>query len=202
MLESPVYGTLEDLSKELLFENNIIKNSYLNSLTAFDYIEKKHICPVRNMLKSLAHKSHTVLDFDESESHIPEDYVAYQHSESDDHLSQWLESPHKKVDSNSWINLLGLSPLFTLLSGEKISGPYAMVLSFFAVFFFGIYCVKRCLLRRVDQQVAVKQQKQIRKANRDLMKITYESSDGYSGSEVDHDQQNCYSVDGSIDADV
>ena len=75
--ESPVYGTLEDLSKELLFNNNIIKNSYLNSLTAFDYIEKKHICPVRNMLKNLAHKSHTVLDFDENESHIPADYVAY-----------------------------------------------------------------------------------------------------------------------------
>lgn len=62
-----------------------------------------------------------------------------------------------------------------------------MVLSFFAVFFFGIYCVKRCLLRRVDQQATVKQQKQIRAAKREAMKITYESSDGYSGSEIEHD---------------
>lgn len=52
--ESPVYATLEDLTKELLFENKLIKNSHLNSLTAYDYLEKKHICPVRNMLMSLA----------------------------------------------------------------------------------------------------------------------------------------------------
>ena len=62
VLESPSFATLEDLTKELLFENNLIKNSYLNSLTAFDYVDKKHICPVHNMLKSLAHKSHTALN--------------------------------------------------------------------------------------------------------------------------------------------
>lgn len=67
VLESPMYATLEDLTKELLFDNKLIKNSYLNSLTAFDYIDKKHICPVRSMLKSLAHKSHTVLDFTDSD---------------------------------------------------------------------------------------------------------------------------------------
>ena len=52
--EAPIYETLEDMTKELLFNNIMIKNSYLNSLTAFDYLEKKHICPVRNKLKNLA----------------------------------------------------------------------------------------------------------------------------------------------------
>lgn len=52
--ESPVYATLEDLAKELVFENQLINNSYLNSLTAYDYIEKQHICPVKTKLQSLA----------------------------------------------------------------------------------------------------------------------------------------------------
>lgn len=37
--EAPIYATLEDLTKELMLGNKIIKNSYLNSLTAFDYVE-------------------------------------------------------------------------------------------------------------------------------------------------------------------
>ena len=83
------------MTKELLFNNIMIKNSYLNSLTAFDYLEKKHICPVRNKLKNLAQQSHTMLNFnDESETLIPDDYIAYQHLESDENISSWKASTH------------------------------------------------------------------------------------------------------------
>jgi len=100
--ESPMLATLEDLTKELLFDNNMIKNSHLNSLTAFDYIEKKHICPVRNMLNNLAQRSHTRLDYREDPlsptpggaSHIPDDYIPYQHYESDENISTWTASTH------------------------------------------------------------------------------------------------------------
>lgn len=148
-------ATLEDLTKELLFDNTMIKNSHLNSLTAYDYLEKKHICPVRNMLNNLAQRSHTRLDYREDplsltpggSSHIPEDYIPYQHYESDENISTWTASTHdQKVEgSGSWLTF---SPLNALLSGQKVSGPYAMLFTFFAVFLFGIYCVKRCLLKR------------------------------------------------------
>ena len=75
---------MEDLTKELMFNNNLIKNSFLNSLTAFDYVEKKHICPVYVMLKQLAKKSHTRLDLIlQDKNHEPPNYIAYQHMESD-----------------------------------------------------------------------------------------------------------------------
>ena len=145
--ESPVYSTLEDLTKELLFDNILIKNSYLNSLTAFDYTTKQQICPVRNMLKSLAQKSHTSLEIEEYADHIPTDYLPYQHLESDENISTWTVSTHTKQEGglSSWVTF---SPLNAFMNGQKVSGPYVLVFSFFAVFLFGIYCVKRCLLKR------------------------------------------------------
>ena len=84
--ETPVYETLEDLTKDLLFDNYLIKNSYLNSLTAYDYLEKKHTCPVRNMLKSLAQNSHTMLDYNDDPDEYPEEYIPYQHLESEENI--------------------------------------------------------------------------------------------------------------------
>lgn len=146
--EAPVYETLEDLTKELLFDNNQIKNSYLNSLTAYDYLEKKHICPVRNTLKSLAQSSHTMLDYEESADQLPDDYIPYQHLESDENIQTWTASTHTVSSSNWLTSWATFSPVHALLNGQKISGPYAMVFTFFTVFLFGIYCVKRCLLKR------------------------------------------------------
>ena len=74
---------------DLMFnDRKVIRNSYLNSLTAFDYIEKKHTCPVQNMLKSLAHKSHTQLDLQSLDGSVtvPEEYIAFQHEVSNEHL--------------------------------------------------------------------------------------------------------------------
>ena len=73
--EAPIYSTLEDLTKELLLENNLIKKSYLNSLTAYDYIEKVHICPVRDTLLRLAEKTHTRLSYPQVTDSAS--YVAY-----------------------------------------------------------------------------------------------------------------------------
>ena len=149
--ESAVYATLEDLTKELLFDNNLIKNSYLNSLTAYDYVDKKHICPVRTMLKQLAQKSHTMLDYsDEDFAEIPKDWHPYQHSESDENIQTWTASTHPSQSQDSWLlpGWATFSPLHALINGKKVSGPYAMVFSFLSVFLFGIYCVKRCLLKR------------------------------------------------------
>lgn len=193
--ESPVYETLEDLTKELLLQNSMIKNSYLNSLTAFDYVEKKHICPVRDKLTSLAKKSHTRLDFAELEdgagANVPLSYVAYQHQESDENISQWTVSSHQGQKNSGWWSwFTSQSPLAAFASGQQISGPYAMVLSFFAVFLFGVYMVKRCLLKRAAvASINRRTQIQARHARRQALHLNYESSDGYSGSEMEFDQQ-------------
>ena len=117
--EAPVYATLEDLTKELLFDNKLIKNSYLNSLTAFDYVEKKHICPVRNLLKSLAQSSHTMLDYEEDADLVPADYLPYQHLESDENLQTWTASTHNAISSSNWLSSwVTFSPIHALLNGE------------------------------------------------------------------------------------
>ena len=133
----------------MLFDNTLIKNSYINSLTAYDYIEKKHICPVRNMLKSLAQSSHTMLDYNDDLDGIPEDWHPYKHNYSDENIQTWTASTHTVSNSGGWLaSWASFSPIHALISGKQVSGPYAMVFSFFSVFLFGIYCVKRCMLKR------------------------------------------------------
>ena len=188
--ETPVYETLEDLTKDLLFDNYLIKNSYLNSLTAYDYLEKKHTCPVRNMLKSLAQSSHTMLDYNDDPDEYPEDYIPYQHLESDENISTWTASTHTTTESSGWLTSWAtLSPIHALLNGQRISGPYAMMFTFLTVFLFGIYCVKRCLLKRAASANLVRHTiTEARQARRAAMNMSYESSDGYSGSEMEFDQ--------------
>lgn len=62
-----------------------------------------------------------------------------------------------------------------------------MLFSFFAVFLFGVYCVKRWLLKRAHVASMTRRKEIERKARRRALKINYESSDGYSGSEMDFD---------------
>ena len=103
----------------MLFDNTLIKNSYINSLTAYDYIEKKHICPVRNMLKSLAQSSHTMLDYNDDLDGIPEDWHPYKHNYSDENIQTWTASTHTVSNSGGWLaGWASFSPIHALLSGK------------------------------------------------------------------------------------
>lgn len=46
--EVPLYETIEEASQALLIDNKMIRNSVLNSLTAFDIINYQHTCPRRD----------------------------------------------------------------------------------------------------------------------------------------------------------
>ena len=60
-----------------------------------------------------------------------------------------------------------------------------MVTSFIAVFCFGLYLVNRFCLRKLQNRQVL--QSEVRAARRAAMHISYESSDGYSGSEMEFD---------------
>lgn len=67
--EDPIYATLEDCTQELMFEDKLVRNSFLNSLTAFDYLTRTQICPVNQNFSSLADIS--------SPDHTLEEYKPY-----------------------------------------------------------------------------------------------------------------------------
>ena len=70
------------------------------------------------------------------------------------------------------------------MKGEPLTGLSYMITAFLAVFGFGFYIVNRYCLRPSNSQVM---QSEVRAARRAVMKISYESSDGYSGSEMEFD---------------
>ena len=143
------------------------------------------------MLKSLAQNSHTMLDYNDDPDEYPEEYIPYQHLESEENIQTWTASTSTVTDSNTWWSSWAtLSPLHALISGQKITGPYAMLFTFLTVFLFGIYCVKRCLLKRAASATVARHTiTEARQARRAAMNMSYESSDGYSGSEMEFDQQ-------------
>ena len=75
--EDPIYSTLEDCTKELIFDDKLVRNSYLNSLTAFDYVTRTQICPVNQNFSSLASLAGP------SGVEDTKDYRPYQHRVSD-----------------------------------------------------------------------------------------------------------------------
>ena len=83
--------------------------------------------------------------------------MPYQHTESQDNVQVWDKNPQElkvKQGSDSQVSrwsleyLLTLTPLYSAMTGQGVSGPWMMMTSFFAVFFLGIYCVKRYCLGR------------------------------------------------------
>ena len=81
-----------------------------------------------------------------------------------------------------------------------------MMTTFFAVFIFGIYCVRRFCIQKRPILVGQQQQTEIRsQARKVALSQAYDSSDGgYSGSEFDYSSQNesCYQTDNEISIDM
>ena len=92
-----------------------------------------------------------------------------------------------------------LFPIDVLLNGEEMSGPQAMLVSFIVVFLLGVLFVKKCFLKPGNVAIT---SSQIRQARRQAMNLTYESSDGYSGSEMEFDGQSTSNYEHSGDLSI
>jgi len=108
---------------------------------------------------------------------------------SEENISQWTASTTPSEKTSGWLHwFTSQSPLASLVNGQRLSSLTTSLLAFLAIFLFGVYCVKRCLLNRAATASLVRRtQKQARQARREAMHLSYESSDGYSGSEMEFD---------------
>ena len=152
--------------------SNQIKNSHLNSLMFYDPNKRQHQCLAPQISPSTKPRK-----IDSNKLYQP-----YVHDESDENISTWNVQPNTIKKSGSWFSFF---PFYDYVQGKKIGGLTYLVTSFSAVFCFGLYMVHRFCLRKLqNRQVG---QSEIRAARRAAMHISYESSDGYSGSEMEFD---------------
>jgi len=113
-------------------------------------------------------------------------YRPYEH-EASEHVTQQWAVTLPKTSSTSMFRLSGwtiFTPIEAII-GRKIPGHIQMILSFVLVTFIGITCVRKFCLGGSSTKIA----SEVRAARRAQNNVSYDSSDGWSGSDVSFDSR-------------